>query len=221
MKAACISALNEARTIGPLVRELYDRGIHRVYVIDNGGDGTYEAAKKHGAFIARSGERPAGIRSSMLYAWRWALEDGATQVVQLDAGGSHRPADACYALSMLDNDIAMAVGSRFHPLGRYYGRPWRARLSRAVTEYLNAFYQVSFTDWTSGLRAYRADMVDWLLRGDYKANMHAWQIETLAWACKYAVSIIDVPITYRAGRSSMNWSNALEAAQTLLRLRYA
>jgi hypothetical protein len=43
-----------------------------------------------------------------------------------------------------------------------------------------------------------------LLDVDYHTTMHSWQIEVLAAAARAGLRVSEVPIVYRAGRSSFN-----------------
>jgi hypothetical protein len=47
--------------------------------------------------------------------------------------------------------------------------------------------------------------------GIYRTTMHSWQIETLRKAIDLNLHIVEVPITYRAGRSSFNRRIAKDA----------
>jgi hypothetical protein len=84
-------------------------------------------------------------------------------------------------------------------------------LSRIASAMCNRKTGLGFTDWTSGYRTYTKEALSILLDQAYDAEMHGWQIEVLYHAWKSGLSISEVPITYRAGRSSFNLGVALEA----------
>jgi dolichol-phosphate mannosyltransferase len=144
-----------------------------------------------------------------MLGWRHALEGGATRIVQIDAGGSHDPADIP---TLLSSTADLVVGSRFCPGGRHVGNPRRALLSR-VAAGACSFAQTGarYADWTSGYRVLSARCARYLLSVPYRATMHGWQIETLARAGEAGFSIEERPITYTAGRSSLNRAVAWEA----------
>jgi hypothetical protein len=156
----------------------------------------------------------------MLKAWSFALAHGAEMIVQLDAGGSHDPADA-FNLSIQSRltDADVVVGSRFLGRSRYTGRPWRALMSKMAALACSAKAGHWLTDWTSGFRAFTGDAIAYLLNFcDYEAKMHGWQIEVLGKAIKSGMSIAEVPIIYRAGESSFDLSVAREAFRIWRRL---
>jgi dolichol-phosphate mannosyltransferase len=149
--------------------------------------------------------------------WRMALDSGAAIVVQIDAGGSHDPVDAGKLMAYIGNpkfgDGDMVIGSRFCPGARYIGNRKRALLSRLAAHMCNVRQvQPRFTDWTSGYRAFNRHALEHLLDfGIYRTTMHSWQIETLRNAIDLDLHIVEVPITYHAGRSSFNRRIAKDA----------
>lgn len=209
MIAAVITTRNEAGTIGRLVDALYAHA-DRVIVADaDSTDDTLVFADMHGAAVFHVGR--VGIGPALRQAWTCALDFGATRILQIDAGGSHDPHEAP---RLLDVDADMVIGSRFTTGGVYVGRPWRAWLSRAAAAALNTAQPgARYADWTSGYRVFSADLARYLLRVPYQCEMHGWQIEVLARAGEAGARIVEVPITYRAGRSSFNLKIAGEGFQ--------
>jgi len=219
--AAIITTRNEAATIGALVRALLPR--YQVIVIDDASeDDTYNVALNAGAEEWWPHPIRMGIGPSLMEGWRWALVRGANSVVQLDAGGSHDPAEAGALLERLtlepvhhrrfSTDFDMVIGSRFLPGSRYIGNRKRAFMSRLAAHMCNN-RQVNprFTDWTSGYRAFNRKALTALLEASYTTTMHSWQIEVLREAIRMDLRIGEVPITYRAGRSSFNRAIARDA----------
>lgn len=207
---AIITTVNEAPTIARLVTDL--RGLSMaVLVIDAGStDGTVTLARAAGATVLEL--RRVSIRDALLIGWEMALEGGYGHVVQLDAGGSHRPADVERLLCAVHrHNCDLAVGSRFLPGAVYHGRPRRREMSRLAAAACRAKTGAYLTDWTSGFRAFRRSALEVLARETYSAAMHGWQIEVLAHALRHGMTIGEAPITYRAGRSSFDWRVAREA----------
>lgn len=208
-----IPALNEVATIGMLVAAAKQFG--SVIVVDDGStDGTGRLAWAAGADVIRHATRE-GIGSSIRDGWRAALKCGAGRVVVMDAGGSH----AAPEMPMLLREEAdLVIGSRFVSQGLYLGGSWQRRLGTRLAGIACNLAQRGpwIRDWSSGYRVYSAQMVQKLLNLNYQARMHAWQIEVLARVRQLGMTVQEVPITYRAGRSSLTLGGIWEAVTVWL-----
>lgn len=209
---AVVTTLNEAESISGLVLGLREQGLRVCVVDDASEDDTVYLARQAGAHVIAHMLR-RGIGPSLVEGWRWALAQGATAVVQLDAGYSHSPYEAPWMLGRLA-DADVVVGSRFRDGAVYHGSLRRQWLSRAAAlgcnlRYCHALNGIS--DWTSGYRAFSASALRKLARLNYTATMHGWQIEVLL-ACRWlGLTVTEAPITYHGGRSSFNRRVAKEA----------
>lgn len=211
----CITAKNEAATIGDLVRALlYNYQLGGVVVVNDGScDETGRLAERAGADVITHRDS-AGIGPSLLEAWQYALNNGAGRIGQMDAGGSH---DYKGLGALLQVEADVVIGSRFCKGGQYHGRHWRAWGSRAAALVMNLSQSGGvIRDWTSGYRVFTADAARRLLHYRYDARMHAWQIEVLARARMERLLIVEQPISYQAGDSSLHWRGVNEAVTTWL-----
>ena len=206
---AVITTLNEGDSIWALVTTLRMAQVKVLVVDDCSTDDTVWCAEQAGSNVHINDDR-IGIGPSLMLGWQMALDNGADTIFQLDAGGSHMAAEYPQLVNEL-RDADMVIGSRFMRGGRHIGNLRRAHASTMAARMLNLRYGQSITDWTSGYRAFTADSCRKLLRYHYHAKMHGWQIEVLKHALDDGLSITEVPITYRAGRSSMNGKIAVEA----------
>lgn len=210
-KYAVITALNEENTIGGIVDCLIADGWQVVVINDGSTDDTAWNALTAGAHVIHNAPSQ-GIAKSLLKAWKVAIDEGADYVVQLDAGGSHDPMQATDLLvDLILADAEMVIGSRFVAGSRYVGRKWRALASRFAAVMLNFAAHAHLSDWTSGFRCFSRRAIEELLSFDYHQTMHAWQIEVIGWAIERDFYIIETPITYTAGRSSLNLRGVSDA----------
>ncbi len=210
---AVIPTLNEEDSIDALVEALLGY-VDEVLVIDAGLDQTLHLARHRGAYVLGTRGRP-GLAAQLQLGWKLAVHGlHAAQVLQLDAGGSHDPHQAPRLLELAHQAQAdLVLGSRFLPGSEYRGNPRRRRASRLAARLCNlAQRHAHWSDWTSGYRLFTADAVQTLLGHTYQATMHAFQIESLAWAGADGLRIIEAPITYTAGRSSLDWRAINEAS---------
>ncbi len=222
MDYAIITTLNEEETICPLIEALQAQNLRVVIVDDCSGDDTVLLAGNYPDVQVIFNTARIGIGPSLMAGWRLALSQGASCVVQLDAGGSHDPAAASAMLRRLDF-CDMVVGSRFIKGAAYdnhAGRLTRPYMSRLAAAMCNFAVGAHFTDWTSGYRAFHAGTLRKLLEHHYNARMHGWQIEVLAQANHDGMCISEMPIKYIAGRSSFNTRVANEAINSWLHIMH-
>ncbi len=221
--AVCITTYNEAESIGWIVHR-FSRFGFPVYVVDDrSADDTFIQAAQAGAKEVHGTSGGWGIGPSLLYAWRMALSDPeCTGILQIDAGGSHSVEDVptlIYPFSFEGADLV--IGSRFCPGASYIGNPKRYYLSRLAATMCNVVQGgAHWSDWTSGYRVFSRCCLEYLLTKQYEAKMHGWQIEVLAHAGARGFTIVEVPITYIAGKSSFNRHVADEAFHSWLHVMH-
>lgn len=211
--AIVIPCHNEAETVGSLVRALSRKG--RVIIVDDGStDATMERAEDAGALVVRH-NHCRGIARAIRTGW--AAAGDVDRVAVIDAGGSHDPTELSRLLAV---DADLVIGSRFVFGGQYVGGHWWRRLGSRLAALACWLAQGGHRlhDWTSGYRIYSRRAIGLLQFRCYSATMHAWQIESLGWARRMGLTIAEVPISYRAGQSSMRWLTVREALVVWWRL---
>lgn len=217
-----IPTYNEAATIALTVQQVLERPFAaRVLVVDdNSPDGTGRIADSLAAvYPARvrvlHRECKAGLGRAYVAGFAAALADGdPTMVVQMDADGSHDPAELDRLVSALANHD-LVIGSRYVPGGSTEGlsRP-RELLSRGGNGYARMVLGTGVRDLTGGFKAWRASLLRRIDVGTVAADGYAFQIELTVRAARRRARITELPITFRerrAGTSKMNWRIAAEA----------
>lgn len=210
---ALVTTLNEADTIAGLVSALREQ-CDRVVVVDDARstDNTEQIASAFGAETFVDTES-SGIGPALLLGLAYLR---GSQVVVIDAGGSHDPLDIPL---MAHYSADVVIGSRFVPGAHYTGRPARSTLSRVYAKACNLLTGAEIRDWTSGFRIYSPRAVTAILSAKPRQKMHAFQPAALRACLRAGLTVAEAPIRYTAGRSSMNRSHAWEAVTTLGALR--
>ncbi len=203
MVGAVVPTKDESETVGGLVTDLL-KFCDSVVVADDSDDDTAKRAQSVGALVVRAS---GGLDEAYWFGMQALPQDWWT--LTIDAGGSHDPWEA---RSLVDHATAdVTIGSRFCYGADYLGRPNRRRLSKVAARMMNVATGWDIKDWTSGLRVYSPKARAILAEHQFRTKGHAWQIESL-WALKSAgLSVVEVPITYTAGRSHMDAERAREA----------
>jgi len=232
----CLPTYNERANLEPLARQLGDAlgGLvldGRVLVVDDSSpDGTGELADRLSGELSFLSvlhrTRKEGLGPAYVAGFRWALENGADRIVQMDADFSHDPADVPELVAAAER-ADLAIGSRYVEGGgtQNWGRG-RQAISRFGSFYARAILGVSIRDLTGGFKCWRREALEALPLDRIRTKGYAFQIETTYRALVAGLTVAEVPIVFaerRAGGSKMTRGIVFEAMTTVpeLRLRAA
>lgn len=192
--AAVIPALNEAESIGAVVRGLRSQEatpLHEIVVVDNGStDETARLAREAGATLVSEPRRGYG------YACRaGVLAADADVIILLDGDAADDPSDLPRVLApILAGNADLVVGSRARgtlepgsmtPHQRF-GNWLAATIMRRV-------YGVAVTD----LGPFRAVRRDDLLGLEMREMTYGWSVEMMVKAARAGLRYHEVPVSYR------------------------
>ena len=192
--------------------------VHILIADDNSPDGTGEvadglSAQDHLVHVLHRTVK-AGLGAAYLDAFGWAKSNGYDVVVEMDADGSHRPADLTKILDALTNNDVV-LGSRWIKDGRVVN--WaksREVLSRGGNLYTRMWLGIPIHDATGGFRAYRMSALAVMNTDQVESQGYCFQVD-MAWrAVKANLRVAEVPITFverELGESKMDGSIVKEA----------
>ena len=228
----CLPTYNEQENLEPMIEalgEVLDTSRDRVLIIDDASpDGTGMIADRLAAELAWVSvlhrEHKEGIGPAYSAGFRWALDQGAELVLEMDCDFSHRPTDVPRLIEGAA-DADLVLGSRYAPGGGTEN--WglvRRLVSRGGCLYAQAFLGIRVQDLTGGFKCFRRAALEAIDLDALSANGYAFQIETTYRARKAGLRVAEIPITFverRAGASKMTASIVAEAIckVPLLRLR--
>ncbi len=194
--AVVIPALNEAGSIGELVRETLAQPVAGVIVVDNGSaDGTALEARRAGAQVVVERRRGYGHAC----AAGVAAAQGADGLVFLDGDYSMLPREMPRLIAPLQEGQAdLVLGSRAlghiepgsMPAPQRFGNWLAAALTRLL-------YGVRVTD----LSPYRAVRRDVLLKLEMREMTYGWPTEMIVKAARCRARILEVPVSCRSRRA--------------------
>jgi len=187
-------------------------------VDDNSPDGTGDMAEKLALTDSQvhvlHRTQKAGLGAAYLAGFDWALDRGYGVLVEMDADGSHDPAELPDLLGALEN-ADLVIGSRWVRGGAVRNWPRsRAILSRGGNAYARIMLGLSVHDATGGYRAYRAATLREIGLHAVRSQGYCFQIELTLRTVRAGLSVAEVPITFteRArGTSKMNRAIVAEA----------
>ena len=227
-----LPTFNERANLKRLVMELTELhgDIDILIVDDNSPDGTGEIAEslKSEKIHVLHRSQKAGLGPAYLAGFSWASSrknDHNNQhnqsfnqyefVVEMDADGSHHPAQLGDLLAAAKAGHELVIGTRWMPGGSVHNWPLARRLiSRFGTWYASAALKLPYKDLTSGFRVLSMKLVKEILQSDMQASGYGFQIEVVALAAQLRMPIAQVPIEFTErvdGQSKMNIGIVFEA----------
>lgn len=188
-------------------------------VDDSSPDGTADLARDVGKHLGRISvlTRPgkAGLGSAYLAGFAWGLERGFDVLVEMDADGSHDPADLERLLDAVRAGEDLVIGSRYVPGGSIPAWSLRRRsLSRFGNYYAQACLGLPVADLTAGFRAYRGSLLRRMALTSVRAEGYGFQIEMTRLAHAAGARVTEIPIRFvdrTAGQSKMSGRIVVEA----------
>lgn len=219
---------NERANLDPLLKEIFQHvpDVH-VHIIDDASpDGTGALADQLAAGDARISVAhragKLGLGTAYLEGFRWALKEGFTFIMEMDADFSHDPAHLP-ALLKAGLTADLVLGSRYVPGGgtENWGW-WRRVLSRGGGVYARSILQVPYHDLTGGFKVFHRRVLEALPLEDIRSEGYCFQIEMTWRAHLQGFRIVELPILFRErreGQSKISRRIVFEAMINVWRLR--
>jgi dolichol-phosphate mannosyltransferase len=208
-----IPTYNEVESIGVLLDALKLLPVDILVIDDASPDGTAELCRARGVeVISRSGKM--GLGGAYRTGFAVALERGYSNVIEMDADGSHQVSDLVKMMEWIGTS-ELLIGSRWVADGAIQNwSKFREYLSKAANAYANVVLSLGIKDTTSGLRIYNADLLKRMDISTIRSEGYCFQIEMTRRVIARGGSIGEIPITFieRAhGVSKMSFAIAFEA----------
>lgn len=165
-----VPAFNESMNIERVVREirdaavtLHDATLDIVVINDASTDSTKEAAERTGALVI---DLPfnLGIGGAVQTGFKRAVEHGYDIAIQVDGDGQHNPEFIGPLIApILAGDGDLVIGSRFLDTSSGFQSTFMRRIGIRIFQMLNSLIiRQRITDNTSGFRAYRREVIEFL-----------------------------------------------------------
>jgi len=220
-----VPTYNEKDNLPIMIEELFKLNIEDLHILivdDSSPDGTGEIAdkisEKHPdgvSVIHRKGK--LGLGTAYLAGFKYSLEHGADQIVQMDADFSHNPEKVTELIERLE-ESDMALGSRYIKGGSLDDdwAFWRKGLSSFGNIYTRLILRMPIKDVTGGFRAWKRETLEGIPLERVKSQGYAFQIEMAYITHLKGYFISEVPIYFAdrsRGDSKMSLMIQTEAAR--------
>ena len=219
-----IPTYNEAVSIVELLDKLTKFRLNSNYqfdvvvIDDNSPDKTADIVDKLAISWVQVMRRPGkdGLGAAYRAGFDKVLADhNYTQIVTMDADGSHRVEDLAAMFSAIKVGKSIVLGTRWMPGGSVVNWPKsRQLLSKSGTKYAKFALGIDLNDLTGGFRIYSAELLNALNLKDMDATGYCFQIEMAMAADLAGASATQVPITFVErinGVSKMSKAIVIEA----------
>lgn len=204
------------------------KGIHIMVVDDNSPDGTAAVAEKlantYPITVLRH-PRKEGLGRAYRDAFRYALTafPDATHIIQMDADGSHDPADIPRLLSAASN-THLVLASRYVPEGAIKNWHWaRKMVSLIGNVYARWMLWLPYHDLTGGFKCWQREALAALDLDTISSLGYNFQIETTCQVHQKGFRIKEIPILFterRIGTSKFNVKIILESFWNVFLMRF-
>ena len=208
-----IPTFNESENIGVLIRRIFSHiSETSILIVDDGSpDGTAKVVKRlqksYPKLFLEQREEKLGLGSAYRFGFKWGLERGFEELIEMDADMSHRVRDLAKMIERkeLDSDIGLVIGSRWIKGGSTINWPKRREfLSRAANLYVRFMLGMGVNDSTAGFRIYSANLLKKIPLNSIKSEGYSFQIEMTRATKAVGGKIVEVPITFRERESGVS-----------------
>ena len=198
-----IPTYNEKDNIKQIINEIMALKIKNLEVVvidDNSPDGTWKIAhemsrkNKKVHLLLRKDKRGRGLAGKAGY--KWALENKADYIIEMDADFSHQPKDIPKLIEKM-GEADLALGSRAIKGGREIGRGIaRQIITKMANLYVRILLGIKVKDCNSGFRCFKRKVLEEIDVGKIKSEGPAIVQEVLFKAHLKGFRIKEVPIVF-------------------------
>ena len=224
-----IPTYNEAENIVSLLDGLFALGLEGMEVVvvdDHSPDGTWRLVEEYAKnnpwvhLLLRYKRRGRG--SAGVDGFRWALEQGASLILEMDADHSHQPRHIP-AMIEAAKGADVVLGSRFVGQGSDNQRGLVRRLiTKMAGVYVRTLLGLKVRDVSSGFRLFRREVLAQLDLDNLVSAGPSIVLEVLFKTVLLGFRVVEVPIQFvdrRQGRTKLDNITLLETLVMVLRLR--
>lgn len=227
-----IPTYNERENIENLISQIFSLNIINLnisIVDDNSPDETgkivQELIKKYQNrlhLIQRS--KKMGLGSAYIAGFKYALEQNADLVFEMDADFSHDSKYIPNFLEEIKNGFSVVLGSRRVKDGKIIGWNYaRKIMSAGAMLFARIVLGLKTKDVTAGYRCYAKEAILKINLDKIKSNGYAFQEEMIYLCEKKHFKIKEIPITFidrKLGKSKLNYKDIFEFFKTVIRLKF-
>ena len=227
-----IPTYNEAENLPRITAALFNLnidGLEILIVDDASPDGTGQIADNLGKqnpdrFHVMHRQGKQGLGTAYIQGFKWAIQNGAQYIIQMDADLSHSPRYVSEFVALIP-DYDVVVGSRYVSGGKLDERwSWYRRLLSwwANSVWVRFILGTKTKDATSGFKCWKAKALQNIGLERIRSNGYIFQVEMCYISERLGYRIKEIPIYFedrRLGISKMGTGIQIEAALRVFDIR--
>lgn len=213
---AAMPAYNEAKRIGPVIKQAR-RYVDEVIVVDDfSEDNTFEVAKKAGAKVFRLSKNE-GVGFATRVACDLAIKEKADIIVTLDADGQHAPEDIPKMVeALIKNKADIVFGCR----QRTNAMPFKKRFGNlALSTIAWLLFNVKISDTQTGFHAFTNSAYK-KLRWESKRYELVSEFVARTWSKKLKYVEVPVQTIYVDKEHGMGVKDAIKSVLKMIKWRF-
>ena len=229
-KLVIIPTYNEKENISAIISAVLalEEDFHILVVDDSSPDGTSDIVRKmqeeapHYLHLTVRKTKD-GLGKAYIHGFKWALQNGAEYIFEMDADFSHNPQDLPKLYKAVQT-ADMAIGSRYCKGVNVVNWPMgRVLLSYFASYYVRFILGMPIHDTTAGFVCFKRKVLEDIDLEKIKLKGYGFQVEMKYRTFKKNYKILEVPIVFtnrEHGVSKMNGGIIGEAVFGVLNLRW-
>ncbi len=223
-----IPTYNEQANIADMIHAVLDQpaGLHLLIIDDNSPDGTAAAVQAlmpayTGRLFLQQRAGKLGLGTAYISGFKWAIAQGYSKIIEMDADFSHDPKDLP---RLLEAQADVVIGSRYVRGGKVENWPLnRILLSKWASRYVRLITWIPVFDTTAGFVCYDKKVLETIDLDKIRFIGYAFQIELkyAAWRCGFTLK--EIPIVFKdreRGISKMSKGIFKEAVLGVIKMRW-
>lgn len=212
-----IPAFNEAPSVVAVIRQVADSVPEADILVVNDGsiDQTSQNAKCTNAKVL---DLPfnLGVGAALRAGFVYAMRNGYSDVIQVDADGQHDP-NQIHKLLAATSDLDVVIGSRFlDPSSMYKTGRMRRFAMKWLAFLMSRACRTRLTDVSSGFRLTRSKALE-IFSKEYPPEYLGDTVESLIIASRAGLKVGEVPVTMLARISGTPSQNFIKSSWYLVR----
>ncbi len=177
-----------------------------------------ELEKKNQSLTVIWSPKNKTVVDAYMEGYKNCLKTNSEWILEIDAGGSHKPENIFNFMKFLNHDYDCIYGSRFCKGGKMLNSNFtRYLFSKGGTLLSKIFFEINLSDTTSGYQIFKKKILKKIVNKKLFSRDRFFQTEIKIYTRK--LKIKEVPIQYICKKHSMKLYSVIESIYLLFKIK--